>query len=140
MSEWIELEKLHADDERPLAFLLVRLIGPRTEEPHRVLLDSGSDLSVFPTHVLERLGVDFSNGRLLSAATGEGTGDRRIGEPTTISCAFDDYEIEIAAIGSDNADVCIFGLHDFFREFTITFEIAPGLKGRFKLESVERSR
>lgn len=89
---------------------------------------------MFPTHVLKRLGVDFSASHDVSATTGTGDGKYRIGNPKLIDCVYKQHVIDVAAYGSDAADVAVLGLHDFFRHYRITFEIDRELRGRFRLE------
>jgi hypothetical protein len=135
MGDWIDLEKLHLDDDRPLAVIPVRLVGPQGhEEPHRAVIDSGTDLSVFPTSILQRLGVDFSAGKTVGAVTGTGGGSYRIGEPLTIDCIYRNHKVQVTAFGSDAMEDGMLGLHDFFREFRVTFEVGTKWRGRFKLD------
>jgi predicted aspartyl protease len=123
---WIDLEDLNRGDEHPLAIIPVRVVGPTGEEPARSVIDTGSSVSIFPRSMLERIGVDFSEKRVVHGATSAGDGVYFQGEPEAITVICWHHDALVHAIGSDVLKNPMLGLNDFFKQFRIDFRPGPG--------------
>jgi|GEM_PF-6638270 hypothetical protein len=133
MSDWIPLSAPeHGLEKWPLLIIEVRVIGPTgLNEDTRAFVDTGSDISVLPTHLLEAIGVDFSQAHPMQAVVGGGSATYKVGDPDMIDCQFDGHLAAIAAIASDGAEDMMLGVNDFLRHFDLTVN---KLNNQFRLD------
>lgn len=134
MSDWISLTP-YRDSPKAFPVVQVALVGPAGDFDVEAIIDTGSDVSVFPQDVLEKIGVNFSQANEVEAITGTGSGTYLLGSERIIECRWEDHVVLVAAYANPGkTDVICLGVHDFLAHFIATFKIK---EAQFRLEPAE---
>lgn len=124
-------------EKTPLPLIDILVVGPSDsyiEVP--ALVDTGSSTSVFPTDLLEAIGVSFQKEKTIEAVVGGGDAIYKIGEPEVIECMYEHHAVAVTAVASDGADMVMLGVNDFLSHFDLTiskrrdgFRLVPSVPG-----------
>jgi hypothetical protein len=124
--EWIPFSSEGADENRPdLPFITVSFYSDERDslvEEVRALVDTGTNLSILPTDLINHdLGIKIGPEDVAATVGSGATSYRRTGEPF-IHCLWNHHDVLIHPHASDEAPFPMLGLKDFLRHFVATFD------------------